>query len=65
MDCVTDDVGHHMLKTYVPRLSIGLVFDDGNSSTRLDSTLSLFGSLMSIVIPLKYDRELNKNFWNL
>ena len=55
MDLVTDEAGRHRLKTDVPDSSIELVFDVGNSSTMLESALSLFGSLMWIVVSLKYD----------
>ena len=51
MDFVNDDAGRHMLKTDAP-----------HSSIWRDSALSIFDSLMSIVDPLKYDRELNYSF---
>ena len=51
MDFVNDDAGHHMLKTDAPRSSIWR-----------DSALSIFDSLMSIVVPLKYDKEFNYSF---
>ena len=51
MDFVNDDAGRHMLKT-----------DAQHSSIWYDSALSIFYSSMSIVDPLKYDRELNYSF---
>ena len=51
MDFVNDDAGRHMLKT-----------DAQHSSIWYFSALSIFYSSMSIVDPLKYDRELNYSF---
>ena len=71
MDCVTEEADCQRSKMVAPYLrmssdgscsSIELVFESGNSFTRLESALSVFGSLMSIVVPLKYDRELNYSF---
>ena len=51
MDFVNDDAVHHMLKTDTP-----------HSSIWRNSALSIIDSLMSIVDPLKYDKELNNSF---